>query len=563
MHGMCLIDGDFDHLRVDYAPFDDGEPVWSETDHEAFTEWAIANDPEQRHAATVDEILAAAESGPITPALMGQLQSLDVSSLDAAQALSYSLGWQRICHHTQAQVAAGVAQTVRAYPTNPLFNNYEGSARELEAALRLGPRQTDNMISVSLDLTARLRDTWDAVNAGGMSWGNAEILAGATGSLDDDKARAVQAATLPRAGERTSARHRDAVRRAVDRIDPEGADERRKQKQHDIRMFREHLGDGVGRLLLDMPSERVDLCHTGADVWARQQKAAGDPRTLDELRCEAFAHWAISMLFHGDGSHCDQHCTRSRPGGGEPSPPGSGSAPTRQGRPAELEAIWDLTSLLGRTNNCGELADSGAVLPPSSMRDLVAGGVRIRRMVIDPGTGELLDLTPGSWFLAATHRGSHRQPVCIKVIVDNGTVDALLANRLDDLDPALVAAINTAHPSIRAMLAAPLTAEDLDARPDDERPDAALSEFIATRDRYPTNPSAGPSSAKAADREHTIARSQGGKTVRENLTSVVRRWHNPKTHGGWATRKVNRDWQWTSPLGRTYTTRPFDFRLGP
>ena len=61
----------------------------------------------------------------------------------------------------------------------------------------------------------------------------------------------------------------------------------------------------------------------------------------------------------------------------------------------------------------------------------------------------------------------------------------------------------------------------------------------------------------------TISRRHGGKTIRDNLTSVVRRWHNPKTHGGWTVRRVNRDWTWTSPLGRTYTTRPFDYRLGP
>ena len=564
------------------------EPELTEADYEAFTEWAIANDPEQQPEPTVGEILTAAESGPITNESISRLRSIDVSTLDDAQALSYTIGWRQIGNHAKAQEAAGVAQTVRTYRSNPMFNRYEGAAREIEAALQLGPRQADTLISTSLDLTSRLRETWDALNTGGVAWANAEILAGATTALDDDKAQAVQAATLPHAAERTTAQHRDAVRRAVDRIDPDGADERRKAKQHDIRMFRDHYGDGMGRLLLDMPSEQVDLCHTGADVWARRQKAAGDPRPLDELRCAAFAHWALSMLFHGDGSHCDQHCTHpgspatnepnddnptedddgdSDSGGGgggdEPSPSGPGSAPTRQGRSAELDAVWDLSSLLGLTNNCGELLDSGAVLPPTSIRELIARGVRIRRMVIDSDTGELLDLTPDSWLLPTAQPATHRSPVCIKVIIDKPTIDALLTGRTDTLDPELLQAINAAHESIRAMLAAPLTAEELDARPDDEQPGAALSEFIATRDRYPTNPTAGPSAAKAADREHTIARSQGGKTTRENVTSVVRRWHNPKTHGGWTTRKLNRDWQWTSPLGRTYTTRPFDYRLGP
>jgi len=576
---------------IDLCPLEDDltDEQW-----DARLEELIAADPDPwpepsaaEVSARTSALLRDAESAPITPWLIGQLQRLDVASLDDEQALSYAICWQRIDNHAKAQLAAGVAQTVRTYQSNPLFDRFDGAAREIEAALHLGPRQTGDLISSSLDLTSRLGETWEQLNAGEVSWANADSLAHATAGLDDEKARAVEAAVLPRAGERTSSQHRDAVRRAVDRIDPEGADERRKAKQRDIRMFREHFGDGMGRLLLDMPSEQVDWCHTAADAWARQRKAAGDPRTLDELRCAAFAQWAISMLFHGDGSHCDQHCTHPTPsapapddddpgpdepddpwdgddgdGPGDPPPPAP-APPTRQGRTVELDTIWDLSSLLGVANECGELLDSGAVLPPSSMRDLVDGGVRLRRMVIDPASGELLDLTPGSWFLPATRPDAHRMPVCVKVIVDKPTADALLEGRHGDLDPALLAAIEAAHPSIRAMLAAPLTAEELDARPDDEQPGAALSEFTATRDRYPTNPTAGPSAAKAADREHTISRRQGGKTIRENIASVVRRWHNAKTHGDWTTTKVNRDWTWTSPLGRTYTTRPFDYRSGP
>ena len=553
-----------------YGCLDVDEPEWTEADHEAFTAWAVANDPEPwpdpdpaEQRARIDALLAEAVSGPITPVLFGQLQRLDVSSLDADQAVSFTRGWQRIVGHGQAQLASGVARTVRAYQPNVLFDRFDGAARELEAALRLGPRQCGTLMSASLILSERLTGTWEQANAGEVSWANAEILADATATLDDDKARQVEAATLPRASDRTSAQHRDAVRRAVDRIDPEGADERRRQKQRDIRMIRDHYGDGMGRLLLDMTSEQIDLCWNAADAWARQRKAAGDPRTLDQLRCAAFVQWSISFLFHGDGSHCDQHCTHpGAPVTDDDPPPAPSSPPSRQGRPVELEAIWDLASLLGVANNCGELLDSGAVLPPSAMRELLAGGVRLRRMVIDPATGELLELTPGSWFLPATS-SAHRQPVCLKVIVDQPTAQALIEGRHADLDPALLAAIDTAHPAIRAMLAAPRTAEQLDAHPDDERPGAALSEFVATRDRYPTNPTAGPSPAKAADREHTISRRHGGRTIRDNLTSVVRRWHNPKTHGGWTVRKVNRDWQWTSPLGRTYTTRPFDYRLGP
>jgi hypothetical protein len=554
---------------VDRVPLGDDEPEMTEAEYDAMVAELIAADPERREPLTIGQILQAGESEPLTPELIGQLQSLDVSSLDAAQATSYSRAWQRVVNHGQAQLAAGIARVVRAYPVNPIFDRFDGAARELEAALRLGPRQTSGLMATSLDLTGRLTATWTQLHNGALSWVNADILAQATAGLDDAKTQAVQAAVLPKAGERTSSQHRDATRRAVDRIDPDGAEDRRKKARADIRMIRAHYGHGMGQLLLEMTSEQVDMCWTAADGQARQLKAAGDPRTLDQLRCAAVTGWAISHLFHGDGSHCTHHCTH--PGAANPpdndgpddEPPGPPAPPSRQGRPVELDTIWDLTSLLGLTNHCGELLDSGATLPPGAMRDLLTGGVRLRRMVIDPDTGELLDLTADSWQLPATTSATHRQPICVKVIVDRPTALAFLTGDTTDLDPQLLTAVDTAHPTIRAMLTAPLTAEDLDTHPDAEQPSAALSEFTATRDRYPTNPAAGPSPAKAADREHTRPRRTGGTTTRDNVTSVVRRWHTAKTHGHWKVLKTGRDWQWTSPLGRTYATNPYDYRLGP
>ena len=54
-----------------------------------------------------------------------------------------------------------------------------------------------------------------------------------------------------------------------------------------------------------------------------------------------------------------------------------------------------------------------------------------------------------------------------------------------------------------------------------------------------------------------------GLTIRDNLPSVVRHWHRIKTFGGWTITRHGRGWQWTSPHGRSYTTGPYDYRLGP
>jgi hypothetical protein len=222
--------------------------------------------------------------------------------------------------------------------------------------------------------------------------------------------------------------------------------------------------------------------------------------------------------------------------------------------------LWDLHSLLGLTSRCGELADSGAVLPPDAMAELVAGGLRIRRMIIDDATGELLDLTPRSWPLPRTAATELDAPVVLSVIITNTQWDAIHDG---SADPALLAAVDQAPQAVRDLLTHPRTADRLDDTPAALPPPARLAEFIAVRDRHPVNPGAGPTAAAAADIDHTISVRDGGTTIADNLASLVRRWHNLKTHGGWSVTRIDRGWQWTSPRGHTYQTQPYDYRLGP
>ena len=114
------------------------------------------------------------------------------------------------------------------------------------------------------------------------------------------------------------------------------------------------------------------------------------------------------------------------------------------------------------------------------------------------------------------------------------------------------------------MLAAPVTAEQLDDDPDAPQPSAALAEFVALRDRHPATPTSGMSAAGAGDLDHIRSRSTGGATVRRNLHAPTRRWHLLKTHAGWRIqRHADGGWLWRSPHGRTYRVRPYDYRRGP
>jgi hypothetical protein len=517
-----------------------------------FAEWAA--ELEGLTAPSPLQAVTAGVSQPITPAIVAQLAALDPASLDDETRVDFCVAWSRVRNYADAKLGRAVAAQIAATsavggPKDVVRIEAERlAAAELAAALCLGTGAADSLVFVADSLARRLSATAAAVEAGDVTWGKAATLAHATALLDTVKARAVEAKVLPAAARRTPAQHSDACRRWVDRIDPQGADERRRKKQSDIRLVATHHGSGMGELFAAMPSEQLDLIWMAADLSARRQNEAGDPRSLDELRVAALVEWAEEFLHEQE--------------------------PHRHGRLARQRIVWDVTSLLGVTSHCAELLDSGATLPPEAVRDLLDRGARMRRMLISPDTGELDDLTRNSWPLAPTAGVGELPLVDLHVTVETWLHVALTVGDLTDLTSeqrhvvrgvctALAGAPASLRSVIDALLSAPVTADVLDGAPDAYEPSTALAEFVGLRDRHPTNPTAGPTSAAAADIDHVVPFGDGGRTVRDNLASISRRWHLLKTHAGWTVTHTETGWTWTSPTGRSYATQPYDYRLGP
>jgi hypothetical protein len=237
------------------------------------------------------------------------------------------------------------------------------------------------------------------------------------------------------------------------------------------------------------------------------------------------------------------------------------SLPRRHGRRVVLTVVWDLRSLLGLTGHCGLLLDSETGIAASVVREMITGGLRVRRAVIDTA-GYLVDLTPKTWLLPpGTGCRGHRQPVELLLTTPRRLPDLPRAERdaFDELhgrDPLLADLLTD-------LLDYPLTADSLDTHPGDEKPSAALAAFVCLRAGHPVNPAAGPTAANAADLDHHLERHAGGPTVRANLGPLTRSWHRGKTFTNWTVHQHPDGWHWTSPTGRTYLVEPFDYRRGP
>lgn len=293
----------------------------------------------------------------------------------------------------------------------------------------------------------------------------------------------------------------------------------------------------MGELFATLPSDELDTIYLGADTYARRCKAAGDARTLERLRVAALVQWASAFLGYGDPTATEA------PDDPEVAPP------TRHGRPARVRILTSLPTLLGRADTPGELADSGATVPASTIRSLASRGVMLRRLLVDDETGVLADLTHESFRLPPAD-GVPR-PVCheLAVVIRRSELPSLRAEPTD---------VPTA---VRNLLDAPVTAQALDATPDAYPVPVRLADFATTRARFPSNPGAGDSAASAGDLDHIEPVANGGRTSRDNLHAPTRRWHVLTTHTGWRVdREADGTCRWTSPLGRTTTTRPHDYR---
>jgi len=500
-------------------------------------------------SAMAPPLLDDVEREPLTPAAIARLAEFDIDAASDAEVVAAMAAWARLRTYAEGQIARAVLVLRKRAPASELIDTNQLVSAEVAAALHLGTGGADRLVSTTVALATRFPSTLAAVQDGRVSWAKATTLAEQADVLDDAAAAVVESQVLPAAAERTPAQHADAVRRAVDRVDPASADARRQRALRDIELARQHLGDGMGVLFARMASEQLDTVWLGADAWARRQKAAGDGRTLGQLRVAALVQWAQSFLVHGDPSRCDYEC--------EPS--GAARPPRQHGRPVRLTVLWDLTSVLGITHRCGELADSGASVPPSGMRELLAGGAAIRRLLVDADTGELVDLSARTVWLQPVGNTRHRQPVELHVVTTTAQWRALQAGE----DDVLAAALATAAPTLRELLLGPVSAEALDRTPNAYPAPTRLAEFIGARDRHPTSPGAGLSAARASDIDHVVSVREGGKTVRDNLHSPTRRWHRLRTYGGWSVSRWGRGWRWMSWTGRTVTTRPHDYRLGP
>ena len=230
---------------------------------------------------------------------------------------------------------------------------------EIAWELHLGSGYAKAQVHLAEQLTERLPDTLKALEAGKIELVKARALVEITEDLSLANARKVQENVLPKAEDRTVAQVRASARYYRDRFDPDAADRRRALiRERRTADFRNH-DDGEAQLSITGPGERIYLAWLVLDAFARQLRASGDQRTLEELRHDI----ALDLLLG------------------------------KQSRRVQVQAFLHVpaTTLAGVSEDPGILAGYGPVTA-QMCRVLAAKDAVWHRVFCDPVTGVVKDL---------------------------------------------------------------------------------------------------------------------------------------------------------------------------
>ena len=254
------------------------------------------------------------------------------------------------------------------------------------------------------------------------------------------------------------------LRRLAMTIDPKAAERRKKERTAGRRVAFYPRPDEQGGMWLEAPLELVAAAHARIDAEARRVKAAGDERTMDQLRCDV----TLELLTHG----------------------------TINGEPAAdwtVAVVVPLSVLEGGDFEVAEIPGFGPILP-STARDLAAQARRFEQIAVDED-GDVIAL-------------SDQQTITPK---PQPEPEPPSTNA-----PCLVDLIRRARkaPVVR------------DLSSDYYRPSSRLLRFVEARDQLCGFPGCGRPAART-DKDH-LDPWPHGRTSPENVHCLCRRHHRAK-----------------------------------
>ncbi|HEU5271790.1 MAG TPA: DUF222 domain-containing protein [Jatrophihabitans sp.] len=258
--------------------------------------------------------------------------------------------------------------SMQAADTTELGLGQEG----VSLALQLPLRTAQTKLAQAATLVTELPRTLAAVSDGSISAGHAAVLAEAVWRMPDDPVlpAALENTVLPpvlAAGCVTVPQLRRRVRRAVLALDPGTAEQRQQRALTERRVEYQPGEDGMASLSVWLGAPEAQL------IYARLTTAAGllpaqDPRTLDQQRADLLVDGLLSGL-------------------------PADALPVVQGRRPAIQVTVAADTLLGLNDQPAHLTGYGPITADTARRLAAEESGTWRRLLTDPDTGALLDIS--------------------------------------------------------------------------------------------------------------------------------------------------------------------------
>jgi hypothetical protein len=248
-------------------------------------------------------------------------------------------------------------------PATPELGREDYSAHEISVATRCSVYAADAQISFARDLAERLQATAAAMADGRITERQARALSEGTCHLDVEIAREIEAKLLKFSHRQDLTLFRASLKRWLGRLDPDFTTRATAARQECV-VDHTASDDGTGELFIRGPLEITTAISMALTAYAAKTKPELGG-TAPQRKLAALRDMTDRYL---DSPDC----------------------PKSHGRLPTLNIVIDLPTVLGMRDNPAEIPGVGAI-PADVAGWLLSDGAPLRRLIIDPDNGQLLD----------------------------------------------------------------------------------------------------------------------------------------------------------------------------
>jgi hypothetical protein len=235
----------------------------------------------------------------------------------------------------------------------------------ISVALRVSPIQVRTIVAHSRALVSSLPATLRGFASGALTERKATLIAEASWRLPTALLDAFEERVLRRAHLQTPRQLSQTIARALIRLDPASAEQRRQRATAERDVCFAHLDDGMAELRIVHSADTIQAIRARLDT-ARTSLPKQDSRTAGQQRADLCVDAILASLGHD-------------------------ALPEVQGRRPTIQVVVAATTLLGADDEPGHLGGYGPITAQMA-RELAADPTGTwRRLLTDPSTGHLLD----------------------------------------------------------------------------------------------------------------------------------------------------------------------------